>query len=177
MHPAHHESALVAFFRRHGLVAPHTECDGLIERHGLVLAMGFAMREAHFRATPAEGGAFALGNHVFPVDDWMAADREAHRFAQLVAEVADTRRLAQRDRPYEALVDRMALDMRRLDLAGISVTPDTLACEGYTSAEITEAGLTAAQLAEAMKVAQARYWQSRKAKAEKAAAARILEAA
>lgn len=176
MHPAHHESALVALFRRHGLVAPHTECDGLIERHGLVLAMGFAMREAHFRATPAEGGAFAFGNHVFPVDDWMAAS-DAHVFAQLLAEVADTRRLAQRDRPFETLVDRMALDMRRLDLAGISVTPDTLACEGYTSAEILDAGMTAAQLAEAMKVAQARYWQSRKAKAEKAAAARILEAA
>ncbi|WP_371346250.1 hypothetical protein [Ancylobacter sp. IITR112] len=176
MHPAHHESALAAFFRRHGLVAPHTECDGLIERHGLVLAMGFAMREAHFRATPAEGGAFAFGNHVFPVDDWMAASGDAHAFAQLAAEVADTRRLAQRDRPFEALVDRMALDMRRLDLAGIPVTADVLACEGYTSAEITEAGMTAAQLAEAMKVAQARYWQSRKAKTEKAAA-RLCEAA
>ena len=176
MHPAHHESALVAFFRRHGLVAPHTEADGLIERHGLVLAMGFAMRDAHFRATPAEGGAFAFGNHVFPVDDWMAASGDAHAFAQLVAECADTRRLADRAPTYEALADRMALDMRRLDLAGISVTPDTLACEGYTSAEILDAGMTAAQLAEAMKVAQTRYWQSRKAKAEKAAA-RILAAA
>ena len=174
MHPAHHESALVAFFRRHGLVAPHTEADGLIERHGLVLAMGFAMRDAHFRATPAEGGAFALGNHVFSAQDSLAADREAHRFAQLVAECADTRRLVDRAPCYDALVDRMALDMRRLDLAGIPVMPDTLACEGYTSAEIAEVALTAAQLAEAMKVAQARYWQARNAKLE---AARICEAA
>ncbi|MDQ0349764.1 hypothetical protein [Ancylobacter vacuolatus] len=174
MHPAHHESALVAFFRRHGLVAPHTEADGLIERHGLVLAMGFAMRDAHFRATPAEGGAFAFGNHVFAVDDWMAASGDAHCFAQMVAECADTRRLVDRAPTYEALVDRMALDMRRLDLAGIHVMPDTLACEGYTSAEIAEAAITAAQLAEAMKVAQARYWQARKAATE---AARVCEAA
>lgn len=176
MHPAHHESALAAFFRRHGLVAPHVDADGVIERHGLVLAMGFAMREAHFRAVPAEGDAFAFGRHVFSPQDWMAASGDAHIFAQLAAEFADTRRLLERDRPFETLVDRMALDMRRLDLAGIPVTPDVLACEGYTSAEITEAGLTAAQLAEAMKVAQARYWQSRKAKAEQAAA-RFCEAA
>lgn len=174
MHPAHHESALAAFFRRHGLVAPHTECDGLIERHGLVLAMGFAMREAHFRATPAEGEAFAFGRHVFPAQDWMAAAAEAHVFAQLVADLADTRRLVERDRPFDALVDRMALAMRRLDLAGIPVTADVLAQEGYTSAEITEAGLPAAQLAEAMKVAQTRYWQARRSTAE---AARIREAA
>lgn len=174
MHPAHHESALVAFFRRHGLVAPHTDADGLIERHGLVLAMGFAMRDAHFRATPAEGGAFAFGNHVFPVDDWMAASGAAACFAQLVAVFADDGPGADRAPAYEAPVDRMALHMRRLDLAGIPVMPDVLACEGYTAAEITEAGLTAAQLAEAMKVAQARYWQARKAKLD---AARVCEAA
>lgn len=174
MHPAHHESALAAFFRRHGLVAPHVDADGVIERHGLVLAMGFAMRDAHFRATPAEGGAFAFGNHVFAVDDWMAASGDAHAFAQLVADCADTRWLADRPPNYETLVDRMALDMRRLDLTGIPVTPDVLACEGYTSAEITEAGLPAAQLAEAMKVAQARYWQARRSSA---GAERMREAA
>ncbi|MFC6493358.1 hypothetical protein [Ancylobacter dichloromethanicus] len=153
---------------------PHTECDGLIERHGLVLAMGFAMRDAHFRATPAEGEAFAFGHQVFSAQDWMAASGTAHAFAQMVAECADTRRLADRAPCYEALVDRMALDMRRLDLAGIPVTVDVLACEGYTAAEITEAGLPAVQLAEAMKVAQARYRQARKAKAE---AERAREAA
>lgn len=174
MHPAHHEFALAAFFRRHGLVAPHVDADGVIERHGLVLAMGFAMCEAHFRAVPAEGEAFAFGRHVFSAQDWMAASGEAHAFAQLVADVADTRRLIDRDRPFETLVDRMALDMRRLDLAGIPVTADIIATEGYTAAEITEASLPAAQLAEAMKVAQVRYWQARKATTE---AARAREAA
>lgn len=174
MHPSHHESALVAFFRRHGLVAPHTECDGLLERHGLVLAMGFAMREAHFRATPAEGDAFAFGSRVFSARDWMAAAAEAHVFAQRIAEIADTRRLSERGRPFDELVDRMALDMRRLDLAGIPVTAEVVAAEGYTNAEVIEAGLTAAQLAEAMKLAQSRYWQARRAAADDA---RTCEAA
>lgn len=160
MHPSHHETALAAFFRRHGLVAPHTECDGLIERHGLVLAMAFAMRDAGFRAQPAEGDACAFGSRTFPLADWLAAGGEAHRLAHIIGETATARAP-----DMGHLVDRMALDMRRLDLAGIPVTADVMAREGYTAEEIVEAGVTAAQLAEAMKVAQRGYWKARQPKA------------
>lgn len=166
MHPAHHESALAAFFRRHGLVAPHIDCDGLIERYGLVLAMGFAARDAGFRAQPDADGGFRFGERHFPLVDWLVAGNEAHRLAHLVADIADGKRLADRAADYTGLVDYMALTMRRLDRAGIPATPDTLAQEGFTAAEIAECGLEAAQLAEAMSLAMRRYHAARRKAAE-----------
>lgn len=168
MQPTHHESALAAFFRRHALVAPLTDADGLIERLGLVLAMGFAMREAEFRAEPVADDGCRFGRHVFPVRDWMAASGEGHRLAHLINDIAAGRYRGVGG--FRALVDFMALTMRRLGQAGIPVTPDVLAQEGFTAEQITEAGFEAAQLAEAMDVAMRRYRKSRAAEPAREAA-------
>lgn len=161
MCPASPETALVAFFRRHNLVAPVSDCDGLIERHDLVLAMGFAMREAEFRAQPDIAGGARFGNQHFPERDILAAAGEAHKLAAKLDNIAERQPVPCPLTAFGATIDAMAIAMRRLDEAGCFVTPSALLREGFTSAEIIEAGPAATTLAEAMSLAIRRYQKAR----------------
>lgn len=146
-----HEQALASFFRNHGLIAPAHACDGLIERFGLVLAMGFAIADAHHVRVCRTGTGVRVNGVLFSHASYEAAWGEAIKLADLV----------QRTRGLGALADdaqfAMVLAMRRLEQAGIAVDPDALAAEGFPAAEIIEEGLEAAQLAEAIKLAIARW--------------------
>jgi len=166
MCPASPETALVAFFRRHSLVAPLIDCDGLIERHGLVLAMGLAMREAEFRAQPDVAGSARFGNRHFAERDILAAAGEAHRLAAKLDNIAERQPVPCPLSAFGATIDAMALAMRRLDEAGCFVTPSALLREGFTAAEIIEAGPEATTLAEAMALAIRRYHTARRDTAE-----------
>ena len=166
MCPASPETALVAFFRRHNLVAPVSDCDGLIERHGLVLAMGLAMREAEFRAQPDIADGARFGTRHFPERDILAAAGEAHRLAAKLDNIAERQPVPCPLTAFGATIDAMALAMRRLDEAGCFVTPSALLREGFTTAEILEAGPEAKALAEGMGLAIRRYHKARRDAAE-----------
>ena len=161
MCPASPETALVAFFRRHSLVAPLNDCDGLIERHGLVLAMALAMREAEFRAQPDIAGGARFGNRHFAERDILAAAGEAHRLAAKLDNIAERQPVPCPLNAFGAAIDAMALAMRRLDEAGCLATPSALLREGFTTAEILEAGPEAITLAEAIGLAVRRYHKAR----------------
>lgn len=155
--PAHHEQALASFFRNHGLIAPAHACDGLIERFGLVLAMGFAMAEAgSIRITTRESGV-RINGLFLSHSQYKAAYPEALKLADLV----------QRTRALGALADDVQLSMvitaRRLEAADIAVDEHAFVAEGYPAAEILEEGLAAVQLAEAIKLAIARWRASARA--------------
>lgn len=152
MQPEHHEKALVAFFFRHAVVAPIIDADGLIERHGLVLAMAFALREAGFRISTGYN-THGIGRENFTHAELTAAGAEAHMLAHRVEGVIDGAIVE----PDGSRIDAMAMAMRRLEQAGLPVTPRALVEEGFASDLVDLYGVEAAQLAEAIKVG-IRHW-------------------
>lgn len=171
--PAFHESALVAFFRRHGLTAPYIDADGLIERHGLVLAMAFGLRAARYRVVCQPDGGAIINGEAFAPADVRAAKFEAFHAADRIETILDNDGW---DHHLDA-IDRMALIAIRLAAANISVTPDTLVTEGGVPGSIVaEHGMVAVQLAEAMRVA-INFWRNSARERAARLAVRELEAA
>ena len=169
MQPAHHEQALVAFYLRHALLAPAIDTASLIERHGLVLAMGFALRESGFNIRVGYTHC-TIGGESFTRDEVAAAGAEAHMLAHRVEGIIDGA-VVEAD---GSCIDAMAMAMRRMEQADIAVTPRALIDEGFPAAVVEQHGLEAAQLAEAIKVG-IRSW--RKASAGRARATDVREAA
>jgi len=170
MQPAHHEQALVAFFLRHNLIAPVTDADALIARHGLVLAMAVALRDGGFRVSTGALTATIDGVR-FTREEVALAGAEAHKLAHLIEDILDGKAAD----PDGTMVDRMAFLMRSMARASVDITPDALVSEGIPEAIVIEYAIEAAQLAEAMKVGVAHWWKA--SRAREALATNIREAA
>jgi hypothetical protein len=170
--PVFHESALAAFFRRHGLTAPYIDADGLIERHGLVLAMAFGLRAGGFRVDVQPDGTRRIGAETFTETEYLGTLHDAHEAAHKMEAIHDGTAPDLRG----DMVDRMALIAVRLASAGIPVTAQTLRFEGIPAGIVDQHALEAAQIAEAMKLAITR-WRNAARKRTEAAATRELVAA
>ncbi|MCS0501415.1 hypothetical protein [Ancylobacter mangrovi] len=154
--PAFHQAALASFFSRHDIPVRFAGHLPLFQRLGLAVLLAGALRGAGFRSGAGAAGGLEVGGILFPRDDWHAGMDAAARLA------GTWRALEEGGAPGPGTpVDRMALIMRRLEGAGIPVTPEVIVGEGFTMAEALEWGLPAAQLAEAMKLAAHHYRRAR----------------
>lgn len=151
MHPAHHETAIAAFFRRHNVPMPGGAGLTQFERMGLALMLAGHLRRADFstRATGGSHPGLIINGYTFAYEDWTAAMDIAVRLAG----VFDLMSLGLAPEPRTAPVERMALLFLKAEEAGLVCDADMLAREGIAEGLITEFALEAAQLAEAIKCA------------------------
>lgn len=159
MHPANHEAALSAFFRRNDFHLP-PGTDATLVSMGCALAAARLLRENAFHIGVVGGsGRNSIGTTVFEPDE-----RPLIGLATYIADRQEDMEAGRAPDHNGAMIDRMALLLRRAARAGVNADADYLAAEGIPSHLIIEFGLEAAQLAEAMALAEHAYTTHRKAR-------------
>ena len=149
MHPAHHEAALAAFFRRHDIAIPETPTPAFA-RMGGALFCARLLRDNRFTITSIGSGLrFRIGATEFD-----AEDRTIAGFGAVLATLFEEIEAGRAPDWNGSQIDRMALLLRRAAISGLSADADMLAAEGIANHLIAESGFEAAQLAEAMAVAE-----------------------
>lgn len=151
MHPAHHEAALAAFFRRHDIAIPAEPAGtAAFARMGCVLLAARLLRENRFVIRSIGGGLhFRIG-----ATEFHAEDRNLAGISAVLATLFEEIEAGRAPDWNGSQIDRMALLLRRAATSGLPADADMLAREGIRQHLIAESGFEAAQLAEAMAVAE-----------------------
>lgn len=149
MHPAHHEAALAAFFRRHDIVIPETPAPAFARMGGALFCARLLRDNRFVIRTVGAGQRFRIGASEFD-----AEDRPLAGIGAVLATLFEEIEAGRAPDWNGAQIDRMALLLRRAAISGLSADADMLAAEGIANHLIAESGFEAAQLAEAMAVAE-----------------------
>jgi hypothetical protein len=160
MHPVNHLAVLNAFFGRLDLILP-AELQvahqlGELPRYGLVLHMAGSLIAADFGSRLHNDRSMEIAGTRFAEPLWRWGMGVATKLAFAI-EAIEREPVAHHGDGCEA--DRLALLMRRLARAGLTVDADALAREGVPSAVIIEFAQPAVGVAEAIRAAL-NAWQS-----------------